>query len=56
MTLRQLEVFLAIARAHSYRQAAETLHTSQLAFPSTYGSWRRSWACDFSIASAAGSF
>src|SRR6266849_4753971 len=29
MTLRQLEVFLAIARAHSYRQAAETLHTSQ---------------------------
>ena len=29
MTLRQLEVFLAIARAHSYRQAAEALHTSQ---------------------------
>jgi len=29
MTLRQLEVFLAIAHAHSYRQAAESLHTSQ---------------------------
>jgi DNA-binding transcriptional LysR family regulator len=29
MTLRQLEVFLAIAHAHSYRQAAEALHTSQ---------------------------
>lgn len=29
MTLRQLEVFLAIARARSYRQAAEALHTSQ---------------------------
>jgi DNA-binding transcriptional LysR family regulator len=29
MTLRQLEVFLAIAHAHSYRQAAEGLHTSQ---------------------------
>lgn len=29
MTLRQLEVFLAVARARSYRQAAETLHTSQ---------------------------
>jgi len=29
MTLRQLEVFLAIARAHSYRRAAEALHTSQ---------------------------
>ena len=29
MTLRQLEVFLAIARVHSYRQAAEALHTSQ---------------------------
>lgn len=29
MTLRQLEVFLAIGRAHSYRQAAEALHTSQ---------------------------
>ena len=29
MTLRQLEVFLAIAHARSYRQAAEALHTSQ---------------------------
>jgi DNA-binding transcriptional LysR family regulator len=29
MTLRQLEVFLAIARAGSYRQGAEALHTSQ---------------------------
>jgi DNA-binding transcriptional LysR family regulator len=29
MTLRQLEVFLAIAHAHSYRQAADALHTSQ---------------------------
>ncbi|MGH7413677.1 MAG: LysR family transcriptional regulator [Candidatus Rokuibacteriota bacterium] len=29
MTLRQLEVFLAIAHAHSYRQAAEALHPSQ---------------------------
>lgn len=29
MTLRQLEVFLAIARARSYRSAAEALHTSQ---------------------------
>jgi len=29
VTLRQLEVFLAIVRAHSYRQAAEALHTSQ---------------------------
>jgi DNA-binding transcriptional LysR family regulator len=29
MTLRQLEVFLAIARAQGYRRAAETLHTSQ---------------------------
>ncbi|MGH7367159.1 MAG: LysR family transcriptional regulator, partial [Candidatus Rokuibacteriota bacterium] len=29
MTLRQLEVFLAVARARSYRQAAEALHTSQ---------------------------
>ncbi len=29
MTLRQLEVFLAIARARNYRQAAEALHTSQ---------------------------
>jgi DNA-binding transcriptional LysR family regulator len=29
MTLRQLEVFLAIAQARSYRQAAEALHTSQ---------------------------
>src|SRR5258706_297554 len=29
MTLRQLEVFLAVAHAHSYRQAAESLHTSQ---------------------------
>ena len=29
MTLRQLEVFLAIARTRSYRQAAESLHASQ---------------------------
>ena len=29
MTLRQLEVFLAIARAQGYRRAAEALHTSQ---------------------------
>lgn len=29
MTLRQLEVLLAIARAGSYRRAAEALHTSQ---------------------------
>jgi DNA-binding transcriptional LysR family regulator len=29
MTLRQLEVFLAIARAGGFRRAAETLHTSQ---------------------------
>ncbi len=29
MTLRQLEVFLAIARARGYRRAADTLHTSQ---------------------------
>jgi DNA-binding transcriptional LysR family regulator len=29
MTLRQLEVFLAVARAQSYRRAADTLHTSQ---------------------------
>jgi DNA-binding transcriptional LysR family regulator len=29
MTLRQLEVFLAVARARSYRRAADTLHTSQ---------------------------
>src|SRR5262245_17592394 len=29
MTLRQLEVFLAVARARSYRRAAEALHTSQ---------------------------
>jgi DNA-binding transcriptional LysR family regulator len=29
MTLRQLEVFLAITRAGGYRRAAETLHTSQ---------------------------
>jgi DNA-binding transcriptional LysR family regulator len=29
MTLRQLEVFLAVARARSYRRAAEVLHTSQ---------------------------
>ena len=29
MTLRQLEVFLAIAHARSYRQAAQALHTSQ---------------------------
>jgi DNA-binding transcriptional LysR family regulator len=29
VTLRQLEVFLAIARAHGYRRAAEVLHTSQ---------------------------
>lgn len=29
MTLRQLEVFLAIARARGYRRAAEALHTSQ---------------------------
>jgi len=29
MTLRQLEVFLAIVRARSYRQAAEALHASQ---------------------------
>ena len=29
MTLRQLEVFLAIARTHSYRRAAEALHASQ---------------------------
>ena len=28
MTLRQLEVFLAIARAGGYRRAAEALHTS----------------------------
>jgi DNA-binding transcriptional LysR family regulator len=29
VTLRQLEVFLAIVRTRSYRQAAETLHASQ---------------------------
>src|SRR5262249_31241676 len=29
MTFRQLEVFLAVARARSYRRAADTLHTSQ---------------------------
>jgi DNA-binding transcriptional LysR family regulator len=29
VTLRQLEVFLAITRAGGYRRAAETLHTSQ---------------------------
>ena len=29
MTLRQLEVFLAVARAASFRRAAETLHLSQ---------------------------
>src|SRR5262245_58179050 len=29
MTFRQLEVFLAVARARSYRRAAEALHTSQ---------------------------
>jgi DNA-binding transcriptional LysR family regulator len=29
MTLRQLEVFLAVARARGYRRAAEALHTSQ---------------------------
>jgi len=29
VTLRQLEVFLAIARARGYRRAAEALHTSQ---------------------------
>lgn len=29
MTLRQLEVMLAVARARSYRRAAEALHTSQ---------------------------
>lgn len=29
MTLRQLEVFLAVARARSFRRAAEALHTSQ---------------------------
>jgi len=29
MTLRQLEVFLSIARTRSYRQAAEALHASQ---------------------------
>src|SRR4026209_602283 len=29
MTLRQLEVFLAIVRARSYRRAAEALHASQ---------------------------
>lgn len=29
MTLRQLEVFLAIARARGYRRAADALHTSQ---------------------------
>jgi DNA-binding transcriptional LysR family regulator len=29
MTLRQLEVFLAVARARSYRRAAQALHTSQ---------------------------
>jgi DNA-binding transcriptional LysR family regulator len=29
VTLRQLEVFLAIARARSYRRAADALHTSQ---------------------------
>jgi DNA-binding transcriptional LysR family regulator len=29
MTLRQLEVFLAVARARSHRRAAERLHTSQ---------------------------
>ena len=29
MTLRQFEVFLAVARAQSFRRAAETLHLSQ---------------------------
>src|SRR5262245_51806447 len=29
MTLRQLEVFLAVAQAQSFRRAAERLHTSQ---------------------------
>src|SRR2546425_13060128 len=29
MTLRQLEVFLAIARVRTFRRAAEALHTSQ---------------------------
>jgi DNA-binding transcriptional LysR family regulator len=29
VTLRQFEVFLAVARAHSFRRAAETLHLSQ---------------------------
>jgi DNA-binding transcriptional LysR family regulator len=29
MTLRQLEVFMAVAQAQSFRQAAERLHTSQ---------------------------
>ena len=29
MTLRQLEVFVAVAHARSYRKAAEALHTSQ---------------------------
>ena len=29
MTLRQLEVFLAVARARSFRRAAEALHLSQ---------------------------
>ena len=29
MTLRQLEVFLAVARARSFRRAAETVHLSQ---------------------------
>ena len=29
MTLRQFEVFLAVARAKSFRRAAETLHLSQ---------------------------
>jgi DNA-binding transcriptional LysR family regulator len=29
MTLRQLEAFLAVARAHSFRRAAEALHLSQ---------------------------
>jgi DNA-binding transcriptional LysR family regulator len=37
MTLRQLEVFLAVARARSYRRAAEALHTSQPALSQHIG-------------------
>ena len=54
MTLRQFEVFLAVARARSFRRAAEALHLSQPALSQHVRELEaRRWAPASSIASAA---